>query len=211
MLQIGRHQPWQSYIETQFNVQRRMADWDFTQARTCDDLLAAQDRWVVNFNYQVYWAHRDRQDGRHSPAEVLGWVHGRQLAPAELHRIFCETRSGRTLNRAGCARFRHWCVYGERGLASEAVEIRLYGEHLTVAFVDEAFALYAVTFQSDQRQLAAVTEAHLIRIPYQSPQLPSWERCTGEWLTVIRVAPYVPRRTRQTSSAWQRPPLEAFG
>jgi len=30
--QIARRQPWQNYIETTFNIMRRMADWDFSRA-----------------------------------------------------------------------------------------------------------------------------------------------------------------------------------
>jgi hypothetical protein len=85
--QIERRQSWQSYIETQFNVQRRMADWHFAQATSWLELLAAHDRWAVDFNFQVYWAHREREDGRHSPVEVLDWVCGRQIPSDELHRI----------------------------------------------------------------------------------------------------------------------------
>ncbi len=73
---IEKHQPWQSYIETGFNVQRRMADWHFAQAHTCEELVTGHEKWVADYNYQVHWGHRDRQDGRHSPAEVLGWVSG---------------------------------------------------------------------------------------------------------------------------------------
>ena len=75
---IQKRQPWQSYIETAFNVQRRMADWDFAQATTWAELLAVHERWVVNYNYQSHWAHRQRADGRRSPANVLGWVSGRR-------------------------------------------------------------------------------------------------------------------------------------
>ena len=37
-LEIERRQPWQSYIETQFNVQRRMADWHFVQAMSWSEV-----------------------------------------------------------------------------------------------------------------------------------------------------------------------------
>ena len=70
--QIDRKQPWQSYIETHFNVQRRMADWHVAHAESWTELVASHDRFVADYNYQVHWAHRDRQDNRHSPAEVLG-------------------------------------------------------------------------------------------------------------------------------------------
>ncbi len=93
-----------------------------------------------DFNDQVHWAHREREDGRHSPAEVLAWVCGRQVAPEKLHRIFYSTRFGRRLTRAGYVRLRPWRLYGERGLASETVAVWLSGEHLTIAFADEALA-----------------------------------------------------------------------
>ena len=193
-LEIQRRQPWQSYIETQFNVQRRMADWHFAQATSWSDLQAAHDRWVVDFNYQSHWAHRERGDGRQSPAEVLGWVSGRQFSPTELHRAFYTTRFGRRLGRTGYLRFRHWRLYGEHGLAGEAVVVWLYGEQLTVAFADEALAQYQVSYQPDQRQFEQVQEKQLFETPYRSPQLSFWNRDEMEWFSVIRVPPYAARR-----------------
>jgi putative transposase len=81
--EIERRQPWRSYIETNFNVQRRMADWHFAKATTWAELLAIHDQWVLNFNDQVHWAHRERDDDRRSPRDVLGWVSGQTIAPEE--------------------------------------------------------------------------------------------------------------------------------
>lgn len=202
-LEIDRHQPWQSYIESQFNVQRRMADWHFAKAATWRELLTTHDRWVVDFNYQAHWAHRERQDGRHSPAEVLARVCGRLVASEELHRVFYATRFGRTLNRFGYARFRHWRVYGERGLPGEAVAVWLYGETLTVAFADEPLAQYHVTYLPDQRLLASVSDLDRFDTPYQSPQPPLWELRDGEWLSVIRDPPYARRRQHMSTAGHQ--------
>ena len=193
-LEIERRQPWQSYIETQFNVQRRMADWHFAQATSWSELQAAHDRWVVDFNYQSHWAHRERGDGRQSPAEVLGWVSGRQFSPEELHRAFYTTRFGRRLSQTGYLRFRHWRLYGEHGLAGEAVAVWLYGEQLTVAFADDPLAQYQVSYQPDHQQLSAVVETQLFETPYRSPQLGLWDRDEVEWFSVIRVPPYAARR-----------------
>jgi len=71
-------EPWQNYAETLFGVQRRMADWSFEKAQTWEDLLAAHDKWMRDYNFQKHMAHEERQDGCHSPAEVLGWVKGVQ-------------------------------------------------------------------------------------------------------------------------------------
>jgi len=106
--EIERGRPWQNYIETAFTVQRRMADWDFANATTWGELLAVHDQWVVDYNYQSHWAHRERDDERRSPRDVLGWVSGREIAPDALHRVFYRTRFGRVLDKLGYVRFRHW-------------------------------------------------------------------------------------------------------
>ncbi len=194
--QIARKQPWQNYIETAFNIMRRMADWDFGQATTWAELLAAHDQWVVNYNYQDHWAHRHRDEAARSPAAVLSWVHGRAFSPEDLHRVFYATRFGRTVDRLGYVRFRHWRVYGERGAAGERAAVWLYGEHLTVEFADEPLAQYRVTYQPDKRHLKTVTDPHLFETPHHSSQLPLWRLGDGEWLTVLRLPAYAPRRAR---------------
>lgn len=202
--QIAKRQPWQSLIETQFNVQRRMADWPFARATTWAELLAAHDRFVADFNYQVHWAHRHRKDGRHSPAEVLGWVGGKQHTPEGLHRIFYSTRFGRTLDRVGFCRFRHWRVYGEQGLARTGVAVWLYGEQLTVEFADEPLAQYHVRYAPDKQHFKDVTVAHLFDTAHRSKQLPLWQLGDGEWLKVLRLEPYAPRRPRHATHTQER-------
>src|SRR5215210_1063307 len=86
--QIAPRQAWQSYIETCFNVQRRMADYHFSQATTWDELDQRHAAWVHDYNSQDHGGHLKRQDGRRSPAEVLGQVQGRAFNDPELARIF---------------------------------------------------------------------------------------------------------------------------
>ncbi len=194
--QIERRQPWQNYIETTFNIMRRMADWDFAQATTWADLLAVHDQWLANYNYQDHWAHRHRDEAMRSPAAMLSWVHGRAFSPEELHRIFHATRFGRRVDRLGYVRFRHWRLYGEQGLRGEQLAVWLYGEHLTVAFADEPLAQYRVSYQPDKRHLKTVTEPHLFETPFRSTQLPLWELGDGDWLKVLRAPEYAPRKGR---------------
>jgi len=185
--QIDRKQPWQSYIETHFNVQRRMADWHFAHAETWAELVASHDRFTADYNFQVHWAHRDRQDDRHSPAEVLGWVQGAERDPAELHRIFYATRFGRTLDKLGYVRFRHWRIYGEYGLARRQAAVWLYGETLLLEFSDEPLAQYSVAYEPDRRHLKEVVPRQLFETQHRSPQLPLWELGDREWLKVVRL------------------------
>lgn len=60
--EIERGRPWQSYIETTFNIQRRMADFHFAKAETWPELVAVHARWVEDYTEQSHWAHRERPD-----------------------------------------------------------------------------------------------------------------------------------------------------
>lgn len=59
-LGIAKHEiesgkPWQSYIETTFNIQRRMADWHFGQAESWHELARAHERFVEDYNAQRHF------------------------------------------------------------------------------------------------------------------------------------------------------------
>ena len=53
-----------------------MADWHFARAESWPELVAIYERWVQDYNEQTHWTHREREDGRRSSQEVLGWVTG---------------------------------------------------------------------------------------------------------------------------------------
>jgi putative transposase len=196
--QIDKKQAWQSYIETHFNVQRRMADWHFAHAETWTELVASHDRFVADYNYQVHWAHRDRQDDRYRPAEVLGWVQSVQRDQVERHRIFYATPFGRKLDRLGYVRFRHWRTYGEHGLARRKAAVWLYGETLLLEFSDEPLAQYRVAYEPDRRHLREVVPPQLFETQHRSAQLPLWEIGDSEWLKVVRLPPPISVQKRQS-------------
>lgn len=176
-----------------------MADDQFAHATSWGAVQAVHDRWVADFNFQAHWAHRQRDDGRHSPAEVLGWVHGRVYTPADLHRTFYTTRFGRRLDQHGYVRFRNWRMYAEQGLPGQAAVVWLYGETLTVAVGDTPLAQYRVQYQPNLRQFRTVDEPCVFDTPYRSPQLPLWDVDEVAWIKVQRL----PRRPRS-----QRPALQ---
>src|SRR5512135_856924 len=76
-----------SYIETMFNVVRRMADFHFHQAASWEEMISVHRKWMQDYNAQRHWAHRERQDGCLSPAQVLGWHKGTMYPEAVLNRI----------------------------------------------------------------------------------------------------------------------------
>jgi transposase InsO family protein len=124
--QIAPEQPWMNYIEAHFGIMRRLPDYHFAQAESWEELLEIHAKFVRDYNYQVHWAHRKRQDGRHSPQDVLAWVQGTVYPEEVLHRVVYATRFTRHIDTYGYVRFRNWRFYGERGLAGTPVAVWEY-------------------------------------------------------------------------------------
>jgi putative transposase len=205
--EIKKGRPWQNYIETMFNVQRRMADWSFEKAQTWEDLLAAHEKWMVDYNHQKHLAHEQREDGCHSPAAVLGWVKGLQPEPDLVYRVFsaiCETR---TLTKAGYARFRNFLLYGGQGLAGKKTLVNIFQDILTLEYGDVPLSRYSVEWQPDDKHFLRVGNPRLYDHPYQSPQQFLWEPGEVEWHVILRADPPVRRRKQRGRVFVMQPPL----
>jgi hypothetical protein len=175
---------------------------------TWEEAKAVHARWMNDHNYQAHWAHRAREDGRLSPAEVLGWVRGRQWDPERVHRVFYTRRSLRRLDAHGCVRFRHWRLYGELGLARKTATLWLYDETLTLEFANTPLSQFTVSYQPDRTHFRRITEPRLFETQYRSAQLPLWERGAVVWHLVQRLPAYDPRqRPRLDVRAAQQLPL----
>lgn len=202
--QIDKGQAWQNYIETMFNVQRRMADHAVAQALTWNELQATHDRWVGDYNFQVHWGHRLRDDGRESPAEVLDWVVGRVWESTVLDDAFTALRFKRRLDKIGYLRFRYWRLYAEPGLARRPVAVWLYKEQLTVEYHDTQLVHYTVRYQPDGKHFRDITTPQVYETQYRSPQLPLWQFGDDEWLKIVRLPRLRVRKPRLQSAAIQQ-------
>ena len=100
------------------------------------------------------------------------------------------------LDRAGYARFQRWRVSAKRGLGGEPVAVWLNAEPLTLVYQDEPLAQYRVAHQPDQRRLQMVTPEQPFEAPHRSPQPPLGTWGEDEWLPVLRLPAYAPRKSR---------------
>lgn len=100
---------------------------------------------------------------------MLGWVHGAWCDPADLDRLF-RLRADRCLDPGGFVRYRHWRLYGERGLAGAQAAVWLFDQTLTLEYATDTLAQYHVVATADGRSLRAVTEPQLFATRYPSPQ-----------------------------------------
>jgi hypothetical protein len=200
--EIERGRPWQSYLETAFNVQRRMADWYFAKARSWPELHAAHARWVEEYNAQYHSAHEERPDGRCSPAEVPGVLREARLLPEDVDRAFFAEHLTRVLDPLGYAVWRRWKVSGEERLAGRQAALWLRERTLTLEHAGEPLSRYAVEFSSDTRKPRAIARPVLFgtAIPLAQPRLFRLESLgEGRWLKALRLEDYAPRRSKPGS------------
>jgi putative transposase len=206
--EIERRRPWQNFIETTFNIQRRMADYYFERAVSWEELVGAHDGWVESYNTQKHWAHRERKDARRSPAEVLGFLTGVRHRPEDLRRAFFSTRFTRVLDASGYARLKHWRIYAEEGLARSEVALWLGVESLSVEFAGDTLARYDADYSARSNRLREVGRPRLFETVHR--RTPAHPRLfelvvlgdTG-WLKALRKEDYAPRKSRRPQALQQ--------
>jgi len=204
--------PWQNYAETLFSVQKRLADHAFSNARTWPEIQQAHQTWWHNYNMEHHFAHRERQDGRHSPEAVLRGVLGRTIPEDVLSRALYATQFTRQIDRHGYVRFKHWKFFGENGLAGEEVSVWIYEDTLKVEHQATTLSLYSVRLSPDQQQITSVSNARRLETHFRSPQLDLWRLSDTEWVLALRRPESGPRKKASKVVPLARQlPLPIFG
>lgn len=197
--QIQKGKPWQNYAETTFAIQMRMADHHFAKAESWTELVTAHEQWVEDYNHQDHWAHLEREDGKRSPMEVLGWLSEVRYRPEDLERAFFSSRFTRILDDLGYARFRHWRLYGEEGLPKKEATLWLESERLTLEYRGQPLSRYDVGFVAETEELRTITRPRLFETSYTLSQLRLFRLDalgkTG-WLKALKLNGYAPRGSR---------------
>src|ERR1700686_3023979 len=116
----------------------------FAAATSWEEVLAIHRRFLRDYNLQRHWAHEAREDGCHSPVEVLDWHKGTMYPASVLDRILFATRYTRHLDAHGLLRFHHWKLYAERGLPRAPVTVWVYEGSLKIEYQAVTLATYSV-------------------------------------------------------------------
>lgn len=203
---------WENYAETVFSIQRRLADFAFAKACTWPEIQQAHRTWWVNYNTERHYAHQARQDGRHSPSEVLRGVLGRTFPEEVLARALYATQFTRQIDRYGFVKFKHWKFYGERGLAGEDVSVWVYERNLKVEYQATALSLHELSIEKDTGEIAEVKHSRRLETLFRSPQLDLWQVSETEWLLALRRPKPVARSSSRKIIPFARQlPLPDFG
>jgi hypothetical protein len=173
-----------------------MADWHFARAESWPEMVEAHGRFVEDYNAQAHFAHAGRDDGRRSPAEVLGFASGVRHREEELRRAFFSARFVRVLDSLGYTRFRHWKIYGREAA------LWLAAESLTVEHAGEPLSRFEVRVEAATGELRMVTRPKIFESSHgrNRPQQRLFAMDAlgeGGWLKAMRLEGYAPRAPRR--------------
>jgi hypothetical protein len=184
---------------------RRLADYYLNKAPTLDEMKKAHRKFIRDYNCQIHFAHRERNDNRHSPQDVLRGVLARTVPTPTLARVFFATEFTRHLDRSGYIRFRRWRFYAAEGLAREQVQVSIYTSTLKIEYQDTELAFYTMEWVEDSKHIKEVKNPRLIETGYQSSQLKLWTLGPDEWLLFLKLPDYAARKKRKLVEVVQLP------
>jgi hypothetical protein len=137
---------------------------------------------------------------------------GRTFPEEVLSRALYATQFTRQIDRHGFVKFKHWRLYGERGLAGEDVSMWVYEGNLKVSYQTTTLSLYELSVEKDTGKIAEVTNARRLETHFRSPQLDLWQLSDTEWLLALRrPEPVARKKPRKIIPFARQLPLPDFG
>jgi hypothetical protein len=104
-----------NWMETHFNIQRRLYDDQFSLARTPAELEQRHQAFIQTDNTTAHQGLLKDRRLPPIPVEVLGTAHGRRYTPEELARHFSQAVFPRTTNQYECVTLHRYHFYVEAG------------------------------------------------------------------------------------------------
>jgi transposase len=136
-------QSYMNLIETHFNIQRRLYDYQFSLTRTPLEFEQAHQRFLALYNTTAHQGLLKEQFVPPIPLYVLGESKGRLVPPQELTRKFAQALFVRTTNRYGCVTLHRSHFYVDQGVPQTPVFLWVTGEDLRAVYDHVLLAEYA--------------------------------------------------------------------
>jgi transposase len=133
---------YQNLMETHFNIQRRLYDYQFSLSRTPVEFEQAHRRFLELYNSTAHQGLLHEKFVAPIPLQVLGEAKGRLYTGEELERKFSRALFPRTTNRYGCVTLHSYHFYVEEGLPKTKVLLWVYGHELRALFENVVLAEY---------------------------------------------------------------------
>jgi transposase InsO family protein/transposase len=183
-------------METHFNVQRRLYDYQFSLCRTPIEFEQAHRRFLELYNSTAHQGLQQEQFEPPIPLHVLGEAKGRLYSSEDLERKFSRALFPRVTNGYGCVTLHSYHFYVEAGLPKTKVLLWVYGNELRVMFKNIVLAEYCCRYEVRDRKVKDIRDGRYFpRDDFASDQFTLIPLTPHESLVVYR-QPSVPRQAR---------------
>ncbi len=169
-IQSTKGESYQNLVETHFNIQRRLYDYQFSLAHTPVELARRHQAFIQTYNTTAHQGLLKDQRLPPIPLEVLGAAKGRMYAQEELARHFSHALFPRTTNPHGCVTLHSYHFYVEEGLPKTQVLLWVSGEQLRAVFENVVLAEYRCRYDWHDRKVKNIREGVLYPTRFASPQ-----------------------------------------
>src|SRR2546428_3915849 len=186
-------QSYMNLMETHFNIQRRLYDYQFALTRTPLEFEQAHQRFLELYNTTAHQGLLKEQWASPIPLDVLGAAQGRRYTPDELARKFAHALVPRTTNRYGCVTLHSYHFYVEEGLPQTQVLLWVYGEQLRAVFDDVVVAETHCRYEGQTRKVHDIRDGVVYPTRFLSPQGTLIPLNAREVVVVYRSTPPRPR------------------
>jgi transposase len=159
-----------NWMETHFNVQRRLYDYQLSLAKTSVELEQAHQAFLQLYNTTAHQGLLKDHFTPPIPLEVLGEARGRMYSEEELASTFSHALFPRTTNRYGCVTLHSYHFYVERGLPQTRVWLWVYDEQLRAMFDQVVLAEYRCCYDRQTHQVRDIHDGVFYDTPFASPQ-----------------------------------------
>lgn len=157
-------------METHFNIQRRLFDYQFSLSQTPGALEQVHQTFLHTYNTTAHEGLLQEGFAAPIPLDVLAQAKGRLYRQDELARKFSRALFPRTTNRYGCVTLHSYHFYVEEGLPKTQVLLWVYGEHLRAVLDHVVLAEYHCRYDWRARKVKDIRDGVFYPTRFASPQ-----------------------------------------
>jgi transposase InsO family protein len=163
-------QSYMNLMETHFNIQRRLYDYQFSLTQTPLEFEEAHQHFLDLYNTTAHQGLLKEQFASPIPLHVLGESKGRLVSPQELDQKFAHALFPRITNRYGCVTLHHYHFYVEQGLPQTRVLLWVSGEELRAVFDTIVVAEYHCHYDGRHGKVTDIRDGRFAPTRFASPQ-----------------------------------------
>ncbi len=193
---------YKNLMETHFNIQRRLYDYQFSLSKTPAELEQSHQEFIRIYNTTAHQGLLKDHFNPPIPLEVLGQAKGRLSTQEELARKFSRALFPRTTNRYGCVTLHSYHFYVEQGLPKTQVLLWVYGEQLRAMYENVVLAEYHCRYDWQDHKVKDVRDGLFYATQFASPQGSLLQLNPQESLVLYRPKPLM-RQARLPFAAEQ--------